>query len=79
MKTQHSVWIVAQVPPWGAKRMSGAMQFHSTDFLVMETSEFNWLVAWLSSFKACWVKVIKAHLNMANYILQSHWRRTHTH
>ena len=78
VKTQRSAWIVAQVPPWGAERMSRAMQFRSTAFLIMETSEFNRLIAWLPSFKACWMKVVKARLDMANYILLSHWRHIHT-
>ena len=57
MKTQHSVWIMAQVPPWDATRMSRAMQFYSIAFLIIETLEFNRLTAHILSSKACWVKV----------------------
>ena len=53
---------MAQVPPWDAARMSRAMRFYSTSFLIIETSEANRLIAWLLSFKTCWVKAVKASI-----------------
>ena len=51
MKTQYSVWIMVQVPPWDAARMSRAVQFCSTTFII-ETSVTRLLAYWTLSFKA---------------------------
>ena len=56
-------------------KVSRVLQLCSTAFLIIEISEFNRLIAQLLSFKAyesC------QGLDMVNYILQPHWRGTHT-
>ena len=58
--TQHSALIIAQVPPWAAVSMSKAILFWITAFLICICSVFSAWIALRLSFRALWVKLVRA-------------------
>lgn len=62
MNTQHSVWIMAQVPPSEAKIISKAILFWRTALPTRAIAIFSKdKVCWLS-FNACWVNLVRTSI-----------------
>ena len=57
---QHWVWMMAQVPPCTAVRISKANLFYKTTFLICACSALRAEIAFWESCNACWVKLVKA-------------------
>ena len=57
---QHWIWMMAQVPPCAAVRISKANLFCETTFLICAYSALRAEIAFWESCNACWVKLVKA-------------------
>ena len=66
---QHWVWIMAQVPPCAAVRISKANLFCKTTFPISAYSALRAEIAFWESCNACWVKLVKASTHSRTFVV----------